>query len=154
MSPELGLGGKYDSTTDIFSLGVAIYQIITKYIVNSTSTKIWQKWKNTWPRNEKSNVSKIDEVLIGKKTMSFSSVPISPSILWKRCWPESCLVVIAPMATVWAQTIKLFKHGLPKGKNYNYLPGCRNISSYHHGINMSSFAIIKDYIVGIIIPPS
>jgi len=30
MSPELGLGGKYYTNTDIYSLGVTVYQLITK----------------------------------------------------------------------------------------------------------------------------
>nr|CAG4715597.1 unnamed protein product [Naegleria fowleri] len=37
MSPELGLGGKYYANTDIYSLGVAIYQIMTKDTFTSIS---------------------------------------------------------------------------------------------------------------------
>ncbi|KAG2377997.1 hypothetical protein C9374_008619 [Naegleria lovaniensis] len=37
MSPELGLGGKYSFNTDVYSLGVAIYQIMTKDVVTSIS---------------------------------------------------------------------------------------------------------------------
>ncbi|KAF0976392.1 hypothetical protein FDP41_004619 [Naegleria fowleri] len=37
MSPELGLGGKYSFNTDVYSLGVAIYQIMTKDVTTSIS---------------------------------------------------------------------------------------------------------------------
>ena len=38
MSPEMSVGGKYNSTTDIYSLGVTIYQIMSK----DTDTSISQ----------------------------------------------------------------------------------------------------------------
>ena len=37
MSPELGLGGKYYPNSDTYSLGVTIYQIMTKDLTTSIS---------------------------------------------------------------------------------------------------------------------